>query len=72
MSACLLLSAGPGVSVIYGTTQNGTELTKTRYLKTFQVEYTVLAQTSFGAVYNQFIQASSVFELDQTAINPTL
>lgn len=41
-------------------------------LKPFHVQRTSLAQPSFGAVYNEFIQGSSAFELDQTAINPTL
>lgn len=64
MSACLL--------VIYRTTQNGPGPTKTWYLKHFQVQYTSLAQPSFGIVYNEFIQGSPAFELHQTAINLTV
>ena len=71
MLACLLLSAGSWANVIYRSTKNGPGPSKTCYLKTFQVQHTGLAQTSFGAVYNEFIQGSSGFELDQTAINPT-
>lgn len=44
----------------------------TWYLKPFYVRCTSLARPSFGAVYNEFIRGSSAFELDQTAINPTL
>lgn len=72
MSACLLWTAGSSAHVIYRTDQNGPGLTKTWYLKPFHVQYRSLAQPSFGAVYNDFIQGSSAFELDQTAINPTL
>lgn len=72
MSACLLLTAGSGAHVIYRTAQNGPGPTKTWYLKPFHVQYSSLARLSFGAVYNEFIQGSSAFELDQTAINPTL
>lgn len=72
MSACLLLTAGSNAHVIYRTDQNGTGPTKTWYLKPFHVQCASLVQTSFGAVYNEFIQGSSAFELDQTAINPTL
>lgn len=67
MSACLLLTAGSGAHVIYRTDQNGPGPTKTGYLKPFHVQY-----SSLGAVYNDFIRGSSAFELDQTAINPTL
>lgn len=45
---------------------------KTWYLKPFYVQLNRLAQPSSGAVYNEFIQGSAAFELDQTAINPTL
>lgn len=72
MSACLLLTAGSSAHVIYRTTQNGPGPTKTWYLKHFQVQYTSLAQQSFGIVYNEFIQGSPAFELHQTAINPTV
>lgn len=72
MSVCLLLTAGSSAHVIYRTTQNGPRPTKTWYLKPFQVQYTSLAQPSFGIVSNEFIQGSSAFELHQTAINPTV
>lgn len=72
MSACLLLTASSSAHVIYRTTQNGPGPIKTWYLKAFHVQYNSLAMKCFGAVYNEFIQGSSAFELDQTAINPTL
>lgn len=72
MSPCLLLTAGSVAHVIYRSAQNGSGPTKTWYLKPFHEQYTSLARSSFGAVYNEFIQGSSAFELDQTAINPTL
>lgn len=71
-SACLLLTASSSAHVIYRTTQNGPGSSKTWYLKAFHVQCTSLAKQCFGAVYNEFIQGSSSFELDQTAINPTL
>lgn len=72
MPPCLLLTLGSGAPVIYRTAQNGRGPTKTWYLKSFHVQYNSLAKPSFGAAYNEFIQGSSAFELDQTAINPTL
>lgn len=66
------MSGGSGTYVIYRSAKNGPLPTETWYLKTFQVQYTGLAQTCFGAVYNELLQGSSPFELDQTAINPTL
>ena len=72
MSACLLLTVGSSTHVIYRTAQNGPGPTKIWYLKPFYVRRTSLAQPSIGAVYNEFIRGSSAFELDQTAINPTL
>lgn len=72
MSPCLLLTLGSSAPVIYRTAQNGPGPTKTWYLKAFHVQYDSVAKPSFGAVYNEFIQSSSAFELDQTAINPAL
>lgn len=69
-SACPLLTAGSSARVIYRTTQNGHGPTKTWYLKPFHAQYSSLAHSSFGIVYNEFIQGSSAFELDHTAINP--
>lgn len=69
MYACLLLSARTGATVIFRSAQSGLRRTESCYLKTFRVQYT---GAPFGSLYNESMQGSSAFELDQTAVNPTL